>query len=716
MLFFSLFSRHALPATALTCGQVVSGDISAAGQVDQYTYTAQAGAMITLTLANTGGFSGSSAYAQIIDPSGTVVKPYVAAGQQQVSLAAAGDYVIQVVGANFTATGTYNLGVQCLKSAAALTCGGIASGNISKAAQVDVYTYTGQAGGRITLTLADTDGFSKGSAYASVIDPSGKEVLPFFAAGLQQQVALTMTGTYVIQVVGADFTATGTYNLGLQCRNPLESAKSLTCGGLGSGDISKAAQVDQFTFAGQASGVITLTLANTGGFSGTSAYASLFDPDGNEVLHFFAAGQQEVTLAITGTYVVQVVGANFTATGTYNLGLQCISGFHGQGFVPVTPCRIADTRLGSGFSDPFGFPSLSAGSTRTFPIPFSSCGIPDTAQAYSLNVTVVPPGRLTYLSIWPTDEPQPVVSTLNSLDGRVVANAAIVPAGLNGAVDMYASEETNVIIDINGYFVSDISSTAAFYADTPCRLVDTRSGSGLTGDFGAPSLPFQAVRTFPLRSSSSCTVSKTATAYSLNATVVPNGPLTFLSLWPTGQAQPLVSTLNSLDGRVVANAAIVPAGTNGSIDTFASGNTDLILDTNGHFGPSGSAGALLFHPVTPCRVVDTRPGTGFSGPFGPPTLAAGSTRSFNIPANSCGIPTNAKAYALNVTVVPWGFLGYLTIWPTGATKPLVSTLNSYTGTVVANAALVPAGTSGAVSVFVTDKTDLIIDINGYFAP
>ena len=48
--------------------------------------------------------------------------------------------------------------------------------------------------------------------------------------------------------------------------------------------------------------------------------------------------------------------------------------------------------------------------------------------------------------------------------------------------------------------------------------------------------------------------------------------------------------------------------------------------------------------------------------------------------------------------------------------PLVSTLNDLSGTIVANAAIVPAGSNGAVSVFVYDTTNLIIDINGYFAP
>jgi len=97
-------------------------------------------------------------------------------------------------------------------------------------------------------------------------------------------------------------------------------------------------------------------------------------------------------------------------------------------------------------------------------------------------------------------------------------------------------------------------------------------------------------------------------------------------------------------------------------------------------------------------------------------MGAGETRSFTIPASTCSIPATAAAYSLNVTVVPGGVLSYLSTWPTGSAQPLVSTLNSFDGSVVANAAIVPAGTGGAISVFVTNPTDVILDINGYFAP
>ena len=387
---------------------------------------------------------------------------------------------------------------------------------------------------------------------------------------------------------------------------------------------------------------------------------------------------------------------------------------HGQvgfQFVPVSPCRVMDTR---GANGTFGGPSIAGGATRSVSVPQSACNIPATAQAYSLNVTVVPPGSLTYLSIWPTGEPQPVVSTLNSLDGRIVANAAIVPAGTNGAISVYVSNTTDVIIDINGYFApASTSGSMPFYSTTPCRVADTRNASG---PFGGPFMRGGSTRSFDIPSSS-CGIPDTAQAYSLNITVVPHESLGYLTAWPTGESQPVVSTLNSLDGSIVANAAIVPEGTSGAVSVYVTNDTDVIIDINGYFAPASTqSGSMSFYTTTPCRAVDTRAGQGFTGQFGPPSMAAGSTRSFAIPASACNIPAGAQAYSLNITVVPPAALGYLTAWPTGQTQPYVSTLNSPNGAILANASIVPAGTNGNVSVYVTDATDLVIDIDGYFAP
>jgi hypothetical protein len=376
-------------------------------------------------------------------------------------------------------------------------------------------------------------------------------------------------------------------------------------------------------------------------------------------------------------------------------------------FIPVTPCRVADTREGEGKTGPFGPPFLPAAGIRDIPVPSSTCGIPATAKAYSLNFTVLPKNTLAYLTTWPTGQTQPLASTLNSFHGGVVANAAIVPAGTNGSISIFVTDPTEVIVDINGYFDNVAGASAYdFFPLTPCRAADTRAGSGFAGAFGPPALAGGAARDFPLLTSV-CNVPGAARAFSLNATVVPPGPLGFLTLYPAGNTRPLASTLNSFEGVIVANAALVPGGNGSAITAFATDNTDLILDLNGYFGPPAT-GSLKFYPATPCRIADTRAGQG-------PVLAGGTSRSFAV-SGVCGIPSTAKAFSLNVTVVPDGPLAYLTLWPTGSAQPLVSTLNSFQGRILANAAIVPAGTNGTVSVFVTNTTHVVLDINGYFAP
>lgn len=259
-----------------------------------------------------------------------------------------------------------------------------------------------------------------------------------------------------------------------------------------------------------------------------------------------------------------------------------------------------------------------------------------------------------------------------------------------------------------------LAPPSGFTPVTPCRIMDTRQGEGKQGAFGPPALEAGGDRTIPV-TQSSCGIPSGATAYSLNITVVPRGPLAYLTAYPTGQSRPNVSTLNSFEGAVVANAALVAAGFNGSIDIFVSHATDVVIDINGYLG-LGDVQALRFYTVSPCRLMDTRQSGGKSGAFGPPILTAGAARTVPVLSGGCGVPAAAKAYLLNVTVVPAGPLAYLTAWPAGIGAPLASTLNSFEGRVVANATIVPAGTGGSIQILVTHPTHVIVDVNGYLAP
>jgi hypothetical protein len=120
-----------------------------------------------------------------------------------------------------------------------------------------------------------------------------------------------------------------------------------------------------------------------------------------------------------------------------------------------------------------------------------------------------------------------------------------------------------------------------------------------------------------------------------------------------------------------------------------------------------------FVGVSPCRIVDTR---GPDGAYGGPILTQASTRSFDLNDGPCpGIPAAVAAYSLNVTATQTQGAGFLSIWPQGSTPPTVSTLNYVANETVANAAIVPAGTGGGISVVAgVSGTHLIIDIDGYF--
>jgi hypothetical protein len=122
---------------------------------------------------------------------------------------------------------------------------------------------------------------------------------------------------------------------------------------------------------------------------------------------------------------------------------------------------------------------------------------------------------------------------------------------------------------------------------------------------------------------------------------------------------------------------------------------------------------LEFVAVDPCRVADTR-GNGFTGSFGPPSLAAGIPRTFPL-VGQCAIPADAQAVSLNVTATNTLGPGFFLLHPAGGATPLVSTLNYVGGETVANAALLPLGPGGLTVIAGASGADLILDVNGYFA-
>jgi hypothetical protein len=131
--------------------------------------------------------------------------------------------------------------------------------------------------------------------------------------------------------------------------------------------------------------------------------------------------------------------------------------------------------------------------------------------------------------------------------------------------------------------------------------------------------------------------------------------------------------------------------------------------------PASADGPFQFHSLTPCRVVNTRNGTG--SPATP--LSSNVARNFTI-QGACGVPAGAKAVALNVTIATPTGTGHLTLWPAGTSLPTVSTLNYNAGEpALANGAIVPLAATTpdlAARPFLTDggTVHVILDVTGYF--
>jgi hypothetical protein len=168
------------------------------------------------------------------------------------------------------------------------------------------------------------------------------------------------------------------------------------------------------------------------------------------------------------------------------------------------------------------------------------------------------------------------------------------------------------------------------------------------------------------------------------------------------------SVAGSLEGlrKVVASSLVGSAPAHAKVSTKALGD---------------AADDLVYTPVVPCRIVDSR---NVGGVFG-----TGETRNYHAyltsgtfapqggAASNCAIPANPAAVALNLTVVSAGANNFLTAWPFNTTRPLASTLNYAAGQVVANGALIPLcqpSCAADFSVFASG-VDLIVDIVGYFA-
>jgi hypothetical protein len=150
-----------------------------------------------------------------------------------------------------------------------------------------------------------------------------------------------------------------------------------------------------------------------------------------------------------------------------------------------------------------------------------------------------------------------------------------------------------------------------------------------------------------------------------------------------------------------------------TLDSGASaGCLAVVGGGSGPQAPPPVSAATTFHPLTPCRVLDTR---NAAGPLGGPSIGGGAQRTF-IVSNTCGVPPGAVAVSANVTVVNPAAQGDLIVYPSGLSSPTASTISFRAGRTRANNAEIYLALDGSVVARNNSfgALDFVIDVNGYY--
>ena len=427
----------------------------------------------------------------------------------------------------------------------------------------------------------------------------------------------------------------------------------------------------------------------------------------------------------TGTFNFTVTATDTSAcTGSRSYSVT-IAGA-GLMFYPLSrPLRILDTRAGQPACDmpgqkiPGGTSRLQTAAGRTC----DSISIPANAKALTGNITTVQSGG-GFLTLYPSDATRPTVANSNFQPNQVLNNVFTVGLGAaDGAFNIYVTTDTDVVVDITGYYAPPGSGGLYFHPlPSPIRMLDTRAGQTACDTPGAPIAGgverTQQGRVF----CNGFTIPSNAAALVGNATTVGPGGQGFLTLYPgNAPTRPLAASSNFANGQTMNGPFVVGLGTDGTFKIYSSVTTNLVVDVLGYYSPDAldlNGAGLLFNPLPrPVRLLETRQGQpGCYTPGAP--LAAGSTRLQAAQGTCDGMTIAATAQAIvgNATVVLPSSNGFLTFWPSNASQPGTATSNYQSGTIFNRHITVGLGGDGAFKIFTSAATELVLDVSGYFAP
>jgi hypothetical protein len=326
---------------------------------------------------------------------------------------------------------------------------------------------------------------------------------------------------------------------------------------------------------------LTVTNPKAGGF--VTAYPSGGSRPNTSSLNF-SAGQTVANLAVVPVGPDGTVELYNGSGGTIAL-VADVSGYfvpvNAQGYTVATPARLLDTRDGTGG---YPYPAVRAGAPVRLKVAGVD-GIPADVTAVAVNLTVAGPSAAGFVLAYPDGHSQPNVSNLNFATQQTVANAAIVPVGPDGYIDLaIAGGPARLIADVYGYFSA--SGASAYVPVWPFRFLDSRKipGGALPGG--------EAYLVEVGHALTGINSWATVTGAVVNVTVTGTAAGGYLTVFPDTSdlgnkplMVPHTSTLNFTPRSTVADLALPALPVDGTADFYngSGGSLQLIVDVNGYF-------------------------------------------------------------------------------------------------------------------------------------
>ncbi|MDJ0771268.1 MAG: CAP domain-containing protein [Ilumatobacter sp.] len=350
---------------------------------------------------------------------------------------------------------------------------------------------------------------------------------------------------------------------------------------------------------------------------------------------------------------------------------------------------------------------LAAGSTLELDVTGRG-GTASNAAAVSLNITVTQTAGPGHATVYPCGSQRPTSSSINYGTGMTIANAVVAKVGSGGKVCIHTSTQVHMVVDVDGYFPAG----SGYRSLTPARLLDTRRGQPTVDGRYAGGGIRKARSVIELDVRNRGGVGNSARAVTLNLTATQTGGAGFATVYPCDEPRPLASTINYGPGATIANGVTAKVGGDGRICVYTHARAHLIVDVDGAFASRDE-----YRPLTPARVLDTRPGeqTVDGRAQGGGRRTAGTTLRLDVTARG-GTASNATAVSLNLTATQTGGAGFVTVYPCGSSKPAASTLNYGAGATIANGMTARVGDNGEICIFTSASTHLVVDVNGFFPP